>query len=261
MAKIKVSSKKGSDHKLTMSKASDIVIGFTNDATASTQKILLCGNSGVGKTLLAGQFPSPIIINLEKKLEVLKKLKIPFVDISQDDDAYASMLKILRALRDHKAPFDKLKPYPKTVILDSGTRLAYKIENNIVQAHEGFGEKAQEEGLYLSDYNIVGRRIFVILDLLVETGLDVIVTTGVAPSKDKNQEMFLDPNMTGNKLGPQMAHFFTEVYYMDKEPGDGKPRFMLYSTHSQFHHARTSYDVPMQLEDPSYKVLSKYYGS
>lgn len=262
MAKVKIATKKISDDgEVVTSKSSEIVIGFTNDDTAGTRKVLLAGNSGVGKTRLAGQWPDPMIINVEKKLEVLKKLKIPFVDISQDDDAYGATLKILRALRDRKAPFDKLKPYPKTVVLDSLTRLSDKIENNIVRQHDDYGKKVQEEGLYLSDYNIVGRRIFVVLDLLVETGLDVVVTCGVTPTQDRNQEVSLDPNVTGKKLGPQIAHFFTEVYYLDKAPGEKAPKFFLYTTHSQFKHARTSCDVPMELEDPSYKVLEKFYRS
>jgi hypothetical protein len=265
MPKVKIQAKaksdSGSDPKPSPKKKSEIVIGFTSDPTSATRKVLLAGNSGVGKTRLAGQWPDPIIINLEQKLEVLKKLKIPFVDVSQEEDAYASTLAILRALRDKDDPFSKLKPYPKTVVLDSITRLSTKIEHNIVLGHKEYGKETQEEGLYLSDYNIVGRRIFVILDLLVETGLDVVVTCGITPTQDKGGDVYLDPNLTGKKLGPQIAHFFTEVYYMDKFVGDGKPRFMLYSTHAAFRHARTSCDVPMEIEDPSHKALEKFYRS
>lgn len=263
MAKVKVSTRKADsgqkDSPTPPKKSSQIVIGYTNTMARGTGKFLLCGNSGVGKTLLAGQFPDPFIINLEMKIDVLASLKIPFTDVSQEEDCYLATLNILRALRDHRAPFDKLKPYPKTVVLDSLTRLSTKIEHNIVQGHDEYGKKTQDEALYISDYNIVGRRVYVILDSLVETGLTVVATAGIAPSQDKNSEVFLDPNMTGKKLGPQVAHFFTEVYYMDKMVGEKSPRFFLYTVHNSFRHARTSFKkMPQEIENPTYKDIVKH---
>lgn len=69
-----------------------MAIKFTTTKSGNeTVKVLIYGQSGVGKTLLASTAPKPVIISSEKKLISLKDFDIPVILIENHDDLEAAV--------------------------------------------------------------------------------------------------------------------------------------------------------------------------
>lgn len=202
---------------------------FTTAQDASAMngvKVLAHGESGVGKTVLTATLPTPVLISAESgslslKTENLIRLfgpnnptvtyNMPMILIENIDDLIDAY--------NWCASSAEARQF-QSVGLDSLTEVAEVILNNakkqVKDARQAYGE------LISKMENTV--RLF--RDLPQK---HVLMVAKTEPLKDDLSGVIkYSPAMPGSKLGPKLAYFFDEVFYVgvNNHPQHGKYRYL-----------------------------------
>lgn len=189
----------------------------TKDNDTNFLKILVYGDSGVGKTSLAKTIKEPtLIISSEAGLLCLKDASIDVVDISQGDDGkmipkegrIERLGQVYRFLQT-----DECKKY-LWLVLDSLTEISQNAVEMLQAKYPGSGDALK---LYGENYKIMRGLIKNFRDL---PGVNVVFTALPATIQDENSRRFTSISMVG-KMSHAIPAFFDEVFYMgigkDKE--------------------------------------------
>ena len=202
---------------------------FTTAQDASAMngvKVLAHGDSGVGKTALTATLPTPVLISAESgslslKTENLIRLfgpnnptvtyNMPIILIENIDDLIEAY--------NWCASSAEARQF-QSIGLDSLTEVAEVILNNakkqVKDARQAYGE------LISKMENTV--RLF--RDLPQK---HVLMVAKTEPLKDDLSGVVkYSPAMPGSKLGPELAYFFDEVFYVgvNNHPQHGKYRYL-----------------------------------
>lgn len=232
-------------------------------------KALLVGRAKTGKTTFAGTFPKPFFINTDKGMVSLKGKNIPYITIERmteenkkNPDYLTRWLDVRQILVDLKMQegeyWEGLASYkPETIVLDSISALSDLMEAEIIC--DPPDKKDRSDTLFLSDYNIIQRRMFSLIDLLRELPYHVIATSGIDVSQDELGRMLENPSATGNKLGPKIPHFFDEVYYHEYDK-DNKVWTLTPVQSKRFPHGGSRVGLEMKTyNNPSFDMFKKFY--
>lgn len=174
-----------------------IVLKNTQGAAANGIKLLVYGDSGIGKTSLIGTAPSPVVFSAEAGLLSLASIQIPYVSITnlnELNDAYQW------ALSSHEA-----RQF-QTVCLDSitevgGLVLAHAL-SQVKDPRQAYGELMEKMSSTIRLFrDLPGKNVYLSAQEVMQKDDDSGITK-------------YTPSMPGKKLGPQMPYFFDEVFRM-----------------------------------------------
>jgi phage nucleotide-binding protein len=158
-------------------------------------KVLVYGEAGMGKTVLASTAPSPLIISAESGLLSLANKDIPVVEIKTVDDlteAYEWCLK-----SKHASKFE-------TICIDSITEIGEVVlanaKSQVKDARQAYGELIEK----------INTTVKAFRDL---RGFNVYMTSKEELYKDEEiGKIKYRPMMPGSKLSPQLPYLFDEVF-------------------------------------------------
>lgn len=243
-------------------------VKFSSDT--EYDRVLCCGRAKSGKTFYACSYPKPFVINADKGLATVRDKNIPYIDIERmtnenknDRDAvcrYKDVLQVVLDLKNKEGMYwemlEEAKYVPETIVLDSVSALSDLFESEIVTKPPDGRER--NECLQIQDYNLIQRRLFGLIDLLRESPYHIVCTIGIELKQDEKGAFLDNPLATGSKLGPQLPHFFDEVYFhwYDKD----KKKWVLSAQQSKrFPYSGTRIGVGMEeFDNPTYaKVRGK----
>ncbi len=249
------------------------VLEWADGETNTSVKVLSVGPSKTGKTFFACSWPKPIIINTDKGLSTIRESHVPFFTIHRmtDEDvesdnlcSYRDVLSIMMSLKTKKGTYwDMLSEanyVPETLVIDSLSALSDIMEAEILYRNPPTEKGNKRAGaLFLQDYNLIQNRMLLLIDKAKELNLNLVCTAGINVVQDDQQRRFEAPMVSGNKLGPKVAHAFDDVYlhYYD---GKEKAWFLSPEQTRSFSFSGTRYKIPMEpVKNPVYKKMEKYY--
>jgi hypothetical protein len=225
---------------------------MTNDCAKSNGvKILVYGNSGVGKTLLSSTLPSPVLISAESGILSLKKeniekvfgkdvegiiYDIPVVNISSMED----LEEVYTWAIENKDKYE-------TLVLDSLTEIGEVVLANAKKVSKdprmAYGEMmTQMESIIRSFRDIEGKNICMICK--------------AEPIKDEFTGVIrFCPSMPGNKLGQKLPYFFDEVFRLGIN-SSGEKSYRFIQTQPDFQYEAKDRSGSLEsVEEPNLGVL------
>lgn len=174
-------------------------------------KILVYGQAGAGKTVLASTAPAPFLISAEGGELSLRNVQIPMVKVTTVDD--------LRDVYDWCARSNDAKQF-QTICIDSLSEIAEVVLNNakrqVKDPRQAYGELIEKMETTI--------RLF--RDL---PSKNVYMSAKMEPTKDELTGVVkYGPAMPGSKLGAKLPYFFDEVFRLgiNKTPQGESYRFL-----------------------------------
>jgi hypothetical protein len=121
--------------------------------------------------------------------------------------------------------------------------------------------KDRDETLWISDYNIIGRRLLGIVDMARELPYNFIATAGIDRVKDDVGAVLEAPMASGNKLGPKIPHTFDDVYLTEQVNDKNDVFWALTPLQTKrFNFSGSRLGLPMKkYKNPTYEKLLPYY--
>lgn len=232
-------------------------IAYYNEKAGGKIRLLVYGESGAGKTTLAGTFPLPFFIDTDKGGRTLKEKHIPFLELSRGDQTFAILWDLLQKLEKKAAPFDLLTI--ETLVFDSLTSLAdFLLVEAMKHPPAGVSPKDPNKSKPEWDhYSLVQARMKALMKYSQDLGLNVVATAGVKLERDEILGTFVGkPNIVGG-YRDVVAHDFDECYYLDcEEKGSGKPPEYVAHTHRyRYFEAKSRDGIQDRVVNPRYETL------
>jgi hypothetical protein len=212
-------------------------------------------------------FPDPIVLDFDHGLRRFANQDIPMIPFNRDERTHTKMITILRDIRDGAGQFETWQP--KTVVIDQGTAVSQHLEAEL-KFYSDEATKAKRagdnDGLMLSDYNVIHTRLTAIIDLskeILRKGIHLVWIFGLAREKDEMLgRVYEAPSVTGSKFSARIPEFFDEVYYFSKV--EGKFQFV-FSPPPQFPYCGSKSDDLVKafsngtVVDPSWEKIKQYF--
>jgi hypothetical protein len=184
----------------------------TDQASAKAGvKVLVYGDSGMGKTMLCATAPAPIIISAESGLLSLRKYSIPVIEIKTIDqltEAYNWALQSAEARQFGTFCIDSISEIGEVVLTNA--------KRQVKDPRQAYGELIEKMTMTIRAFR----------DL---PGKHVYMAAKMEPMKDELTGVVrYGPSMPGSKLGPQLPYYFDEVFRlgMNKSPQGESYRFL-----------------------------------
>jgi len=220
-------------------------------------KILLFGESGVGKTCFASKFPGPThYYDFDLKVGSVKSFTQDIGHITYDQYP-ASKTNPGEAGQRFNDDMGKLKqlatsgdfPY-KTIVIDSLTTLSDRIMSYLMKSNPGIKRVITQgaQAPALQDYGVF--RIFMkqFIAEILSFPCNVVMIAHIDIVKDENTGQLLRVPMLTGKLAKELPIYFEEVYYAYVE-GEGTTRkHMLQTQSDRKFNCRTQRGLPAKLE-------------
>lgn len=164
-------------------------------AQSSGVKCLVYGASGVGKTVLCGTAPSPLILSAERGLLSLRGISVPALEINNAADLDDA----LNWCRDHAVSHGI-----QTICLDSISEIVEQVlsdeKSKTRDARAAYGEMANRAINYVKQFrDLPGLHVVVVAK--EETATDPV--TGVSRAL---------PTAPGRQVGSALPYLFDEVF-------------------------------------------------
>jgi len=249
-------------------KSSSIIQFSSNGAY---DRVLSCGTAKTGKTFFACSYPKPLVLNADKGLATVRNKKVPFIgfdrmteETEKDKSVLCRYLDVLQVIKDIKyqegkfwEALQKVKYVPQTIVLDSLSALSDLFEAEITVTDKPSSKTPRNGCLQLQDYNLIQRRLFGLLGILMEAPYHIVCTSGIKTETDDNMRARDNPMVTGAKLGPQIPHFFDEVYLHTYDIKGKKWALSPVQTQS-FQHAGTRVGLEYKTYyNPTYAIIKR----
>lgn len=237
-------------------------------------RILIYGEFGVGKTLLAGQWPAPLFLDCDLgENKYLSDHQIPNLSYKDGSTIYEMMTADLRAAIAGRDMFDpEGGPYAdrKTVVLDSWSKLnEMVIDQVLVEDHvEVTDEKAAWDHYMraLARQRIISKlakQLSMTRGItFIATALSVIEGSEEEKLKREKEDASVKagfsrivgwPDLVGKyryKIGAE----FTDVWYYEQDQRTGV-RTLWTRPHNGFK-AKSRLDLPGKIENPTYEIIA-----
>lgn len=230
-------------------------------------RVFSCGRAKSGKTYFACTYPKPLVINTDKGLATVRDKNIPYIDIvrmteenKNDRDVlcrYSDVLQIIKDLKYQEGKYweemESVGYVPETIIIDSISAMSDLMEAEIIiKPPDG---KGRNEILQIQDYNLIQRRMLSIIDMCREMPYHFVATAGLDLKQDERGAFLDNPLATGAKLGPQIPHYFDEVYLHEYDR-DKKKWTLTPMQSKRFPYAGTRKGLKMvTFDNPTYEDL------
>jgi len=176
-----------------------MAIRLTTTAESSSHiKVLVYGESGVGKTYLCKTAPKPVIISAEKGLLTLKRERIPVIEISSFEDLEDAYVFVTTN--------EKAQQF-QTICLDSISDIA---ETILAEEKENCGADPRQAYMFYVDKLLPMIKKFRDIE-----GKHVYFTAKMKRTKDEFTGITsYGPSMPGQVLGPQLPYLFDFVFFL-----------------------------------------------
>lgn len=197
-------------------------------------KVLVYGDAGMGKTMLAATMPSPVLISAESGLLSLKQKNIQRVfGADAYGISYHIPVMLIKNVDDLSEAYRwcagaaEAKQF-QSIGLDSITEIAEVVLNNakrqVKDPRQAYGELIEKmESLVRGFRDLPGKNVY--------------MAAKMEPMKDELTGVVrFGPSMPGAKLGPKMPYFFDEVFRLavNKDPQGNPYRFLQTQPDLQF---------------------------
>lgn len=229
-------------------------ISSTANTGASILKMIVFGESGAGKTTLAGTINEPtLIISAESGLLSLANKKIDVVDISIDDngDVIPKEKRIARLgeVYQYLVTEEARKKY-KWVFIDSLSEIN---QNMLEQLNTEFPERKDS----LVMYGELSKRMRSMVKTFRDLPYYNVVFTALSDfDKDENGQRFIGISLVGN-FSNKIAAFFDEVFYLHVErDADGNTKRVLVTEKSDKLVAKDRSGKLSKFEEPNLQMIA-----
>ena len=163
--------------------------GYASDSV----KILVHGQSGVGKTTLIGTLPNPVVISAEGGLLALADLEIPYLNVTnmtELNEAYEWLLNSKEAEQFQSVAIDSISEIAEVVL-----NTEKKLTKDPRQAYGALQEQMTD--LIRAFRDLPKKHVY--------------MSAKTEKATDENGRILYSPSMPGNKLGQMLPYFFDEV--------------------------------------------------
>ena len=182
-----------------------IKIQSTTDIQVQGIKIVVYGESGVGKTVLCSTAPSPLIISAEKGLLSLSGKDIPYIEIRNINDvgdAYNFITKSAEAKAFGTICIDSISELTETCLVDIKRQLISESDSGKIDVRQAYGKVAESVGAMIRRFR----------DL---TDHDVIFTSKLKRVEDTDgNPVKFEPYLPGKVLPFNLPYLVDEVFCM-----------------------------------------------
>lgn len=197
-------------------------------------KVLVYGDSGMGKTMLAATMPTPVLISAESGLLSLKQKNVERVfGPGQPDVTYNVPVILVRNVDDLGEAYRwacqaaEARQF-QSIGLDSLTEIAEVVLNNakrqVKDPRQAYGELIEKmESLIRMFRDLPGKHVY--------------MAAKMEPMKDELTGIVrFGPSMPGAKLGPKLPYYFDEVFRLavNKDPQGNPYRYLQTQPDLQF---------------------------
>ena len=229
-------------------------------------KILLFGDSGVGKTCFASKFPGPThYYDFDLKVGSVNNFNSSIDHITYDQYPMnkfnpAESGKLFNDAMGELKKHAQAGTFPyKTIVIDSLTTLSDRIMEYLMKSNPGIKRVLTQGGQApaLQDYGVF--RIFMkqFIAEILNFPCNIIMTAHVEDVKDETTGRILRVPMLTGKLAKELPIYFEEVYYAYVE-GEGSTRKHVLQTQSdKKFNCRTQRGLPPKM-DLDYEALASH---
>lgn len=175
-------------------------------------KVLVFGEAGYGKTMLAATLPRPLLISAESGLLSLTRANIERVYGANDPTIcydiptikVATIQDVEQAFMYITNPANGIKDQFDSIALDSLTEIAEQCLNNakrsVKDPRQAYGELIEKMQTLVRSFRDIA-------------GFNVYMSAKMSRNKDELTGITAyGPSMPGAKLGPELPYFFDEVF-------------------------------------------------
>lgn len=241
--------------------------------TAGALKILIQGDSGVGKTCLAASFPTrTLYLDFDTKVDSAgeflrskgKAEQLSAIEVEQFSPGLS--LSPLEGLT--KLINEKLIPQQRagkieyeTVVLDSITTFSSATLQHIVKTNPGIKRNETKQGPQpgLQDYGILRREFQRLIPGLLSLPCNVIMLGHIAVEKDEATGQIFRHTMMDGSFARELPIYFKEVWRMYVK--DGR-RYVQTQSDAMFNCRSQIPGLPAHLDvTDGYSVLEKYLNT
>lgn len=237
-------------------------IGYFDEDSDDKIRIMVYGETGVGKTRLAGTFPKPFFINANRGLITLKQIGVKPLElkIGRTDHVYKIVKDVLRKLKEREEPFDKLEI--ETIIFDDLTDLADFLMADRLLHPSTPGAKRRDPSFdkpEWDDYGVLRNQLKEICITARELDYNMVGISGLkTESGEIGSSQYGKPLILGS-FRDHIGYGFDEYYHMTTEGEAEKMKYVTYtSPHRSFgvtFEAKSRTGLPPKIENMTYDKL------
>lgn len=188
---------------------SDFGVWSRDTAGKKGLKVLLYGQSGVGKTRMAATAPRPLFLDLEdglrSTLAVKPVLRYP-ADPVETISSYTEVVDFYKLVKRAK------NPTWDTVVIDSLNELQVLVTQNIVSRFSNV-RRQYDDQLTMADYGKANRDFMKVIRLLIKLPYHIIFTAASTEREPGDEEIQLTPKFVGKQVGPELRKLVDLIGY------------------------------------------------
>lgn len=181
-----------------------VKIQSTSDVHVDGIKIVVYGESGVGKTRLCATADSPFIISAEGGLLSLQGDNIPYVEVrslQEVSDAYEFVMKSDEAKQYGTICIDSISELTEVCLLSIKKQMIQESDSGKIDARQAYGKVAESVGTMIRRFRDIPKR-------------DVILVAKQKRVEDESGSNKYEPYLPGKVLPFNLPYLVDEVFCM-----------------------------------------------
>lgn len=194
-------------------------------------KLLIMGEPGVGKTVLACSFPGPtLLLDFDGKAdsassfykgnsELLNSIDVEELNATLVDDPIANLNKLVNTVLIPQQRAGKMEY--KTIVLDSITTFSRAALNHIVKTNPGIKRVTSKQGVQpgMQDYGILRRVFAQLIPGLLSLPCNVVMTAHIDAKKDDLTGEISRGAVMDGSFSQELPVYFKEVWVLQSDKG------------------------------------------
>lgn len=209
-------------------------------------KVLVYGESGVGKTVFSSTWPEVVFLNIDKGLASVKKKVYSF-----EIESWPDLITAAEYLEQGNHPF-------KTIVLDSMNELQNISMVNVVGTYRDV-RRSYNTLPGIGDYGKMLDDVDKMIRYLRSLPYNVIFIAQVAERKFDTDQV--QPQLVGKASARNICRMMDVVAYLDKKDSSegNKIRYMVFDAVNYVTKDRSGL-LPQQMDNPTYDALARYWN-